>query len=57
MVRKYSCEQCVYKSMHKGKLTTNIKTVHVVRKYSCEQCDYKFTYKANLIPIQRQYMW
>ena len=46
--RKYSCDQCSYKSAYPSKFQRHIKSVHEGVKYPCDQCNFKFTRPYNL---------
>ena len=45
----YPCDQCDYKSQHKGSVVRHLKSKHEGVKYPCDQCDYKTTNKRNLL--------
>ena len=45
----YKCNDCKFKSAHKGALTCHIRTKHEGLRFNCNQCGYQATKKQHLI--------
>ena len=46
--KKYSCEQCSYKTSQSSHLNQHIKSVHEGVKYPCDQCNHKASQLSHL---------
>ena len=46
--KRYSCDQCDYKSSRNDHLNEHIKTKHEGKRYPCSQCDYQATQTTRL---------
>ena len=44
----YPCDQCDFRTSHKGDLHKHIKSKHWGVKYPCDQCNYRASQKAHL---------